>query len=120
MIFLRKLVESRPFFSRLPDQTLVDNPSPGGAWHITSCRDASGSYAFVYFPTSDQPATVDLGKLHGAKLRAWWYDPRNGFAHPLGEFAGGGKREFRSPSYGPDWVLVLDEADRNYGPPGQN
>ena len=118
MLFLRQLIESRPFFSRMPDPALVDNPSPGHALHITACRDREGTYAMVYFPTSDQTATVDLGKLRAARLRAWWFDPRTGFAHPLGLIDGGGKREFQSPAYGPDWVLVIDDAAAGYPPPG--
>lgn len=78
------------------------------------------SEAFIYFPTPNQPATVDLGKLHGAQLRGLWYDPQTGFAHPLGLIAGGGHKEFQSPVYGADWVLVLDDAASNYPPPGQN
>ena len=29
-----------------------------------------------------------------------------------------GAQEFRSPSYGPDWVLVVEDANAGYGPPG--
>jgi hypothetical protein len=119
MIFLRHLIESRPFFTRIPDDTLVQNPSPAPAQHIiTASRDRNGSYAFIYFPCSDQPATVDLTKLHAAQLRGWWFDPRTGFAHPLGAIDGGSPREFKSPSYGPDWVLVLDDIKSGYGVPG--
>jgi len=118
MRFLRRLIESRPFFERIPDPGMVDNPSPGGALHITASRDRAGTYAFVYFPTSDQRATVDLGRLQAAKLRVWWYDPRTGFANPAGEIDGRTEREFTSPSHGPDWVLVLDDAAADYAPPG--
>jgi len=27
-------------------------------------------------------------------------------------------QEFRSPSYGPDWVLVVEDVNAGYGPPG--
>jgi hypothetical protein len=118
MIYLRQLIESRPFFTRIPDLSIVSNPSSGGALHITASRGRDGTYAMIYFPTSDQTATIDLGKLRGAKLKAWWFDPRTGFAHPLGLIDGGGRKEFTSPSYGPDWVLVLDDAAINYPPPG--
>lgn len=118
MRYLRALIESRPFFTREPDDSLFANPSSGNALHMTASRDRDGSYAFIYFPTSDQTATVNLQKLSGEKLRAWWFDPRTGFAHPLGEFTGGAPRDFKSPAYGPDWVLVIDRADAGYGVPG--
>lgn len=117
--FLRELIESRPFFTRVPDDSLFTNPSPSRALHLTASRDRDGTYAFIYFPTSDQPATVNLQKLRGEKLRAWWFDPRTGFAHSLGVIDGGAPREFTSPGYGPDWVLVIDSAGANYGVPGQ-
>ncbi len=118
MYFLRSLIESRPFFSRVPDQSLiVGDPGKGGV-HLQATRDASGSYAFIYFPLNDQSATIDLGKLPAKRVRAWWYDPRAGFARPLGEIEGGAAHEFRTPSYGPDWVLVLDDAATKFPLPG--
>jgi hypothetical protein len=115
---LRRLIESRPFFTRVPDPTLVTQSSTNAAQHIVASRDRDGSYALVYFPTNDLTATVDLARLRGPKLTGWWYDTRTGFAHPLGPIDGGAKREFRSPAYGPDWVLVLDVASANYPAPG--
>ena len=119
MHFLRELIESRPFFTRVPDDTLIQNARAFvGPLHLTASRDRDGRYAFIYFPTSDQSATIELGHLRQGELRGWWYDPRTGFAHPLGKFPGASAREFKSPSYGPDWVLVLDSVAENYLPPG--
>jgi hypothetical protein len=118
MIYLRQLIESRPFFSRIPDPTMVNNPSSGGALHIIASRDRDGTYALIYFPTSDQTATIDLGKLRSGPVRGWWFDPRTGFAHPLGLIGGGAKKIFKSPSYGPDWVLVLDHDASAFAAPG--
>lgn len=48
--FLHALVESRPFLSRIPDQSLiVGDPGIGGS-HLQATRDEAGSYAFIYFP----------------------------------------------------------------------
>jgi len=118
MQFLRRLIESRPFFSRIPDQALVVGDAGGGGLHLQATRDQEGAYAFVYFPMNDQPATIDLGRLSAERLRVWWYDPRTGVGTLQGEVGGSGHHEFRSPAYGPDWVLVLDDAARGYAPPG--
>jgi Protein of unknown function (DUF4038)/Putative collagen-binding domain of a collagenase len=118
MIFLRRLLESRPFFTRVPDENLVTQTSAAGAHHVTACRDRAGTFAMVYIPTNNQTVTVDLAKLAGAKVRVWWYDPRSGFARDEGLVAGGVPREFRSPAYGPDWVLVLDVESAHYAAPG--
>jgi hypothetical protein len=121
MIHLRRLMESRPFFTRIPDTLLVVKTTPGRAHHIAASRDSAGTYALLYFPERDQPATIDLSRLRdgGRQLRGWWYDPRSGFTKPIGEITGGGQREFISPSQGPDWVLVLDDLRANYRAPGQ-
>lgn len=118
MIFLRRLIESRPFFSRIPDQSLIAGDAGNGAMHMQATRDRNGTYAFIYFPMNDQTATINLQKLPGQKLRAWWYDPRTGVGTLIGEISGGGPREFKTPPYGPDWVLVLDDVASHYAPPG--
>ena len=85
---------------------------------MQATRDTNGRYAFVYFPAADLTARLELGQLHAARIRAWWYDPRTGVGTLIGMIDGDNQREFRSPSYGPDWVLVLDNADISFTPPG--
>ena len=118
MGFLRALMESRPFFERVPDQSLIVGDAGQGATHLQATRDRQGTYAFVYFPMNDLSAAVDLGKLRAANIRAWWYDTRSGVGTLIGTMDGGKQRQFRSPAYGPDWVLVLDDAAAGYAPPG--
>lgn len=118
MIFLRQLVESRPFFNRIPDPALILGDPGKGGQHLVATRDVAGSYAFVYFPQRDQSARLDLDRLKARRLRAWWYDPRTGFAADQGEFAASGPRDFHSPAHGPDWVLVLDDVAKAYPRPG--
>lgn len=118
MYFLRSLLESRPYFSRIPDQSLIVGDAGKGGLHLQATRDSNGTYALIYFPLNDQSATIDLAKLNAKRVRAWWYDPRAGFSILLGEFDGGSLREFRTPPYGPDWVLVLDDAATKFPLPG--
>ena len=114
MGFLRRLMESRPFFGRIADQGLIVSDAGEGATHLQATRDRDGSYAFLYFPTSDLRATVDMGRLKAKRLRAWWFDPRTGIATPMDPPVPRNVVEFRSPSYGPDWVLVVEDADRGF------
>ena len=62
-----------------------------------------------------------MDKITGPKVKAWWFNPRDGKATPIGTFANKGEREFTSPDYGEqiDWVLVLDDAAKKYPPPGK-
>lgn len=116
--FLRALVESRPYFSRLPDQALIVGAPGSGGLHLQATRDRDGTYAFVYCPENDQDLTLDLSRLSGSVLNVWWYDPRTGVGTFSGTVPGGGQRAFRTPSHGPDWVLAIDDAAAGYAPPG--
>ena len=119
MQYVRTLLESRPFLSRIPDQSLLVSAEGTGADHVQATRDSDGSYAFVYLPTG-QPVKVDLRKLSGSRLRAAWFDPRTGTAQAIGEYANDQPREFTPPSNGPghDWVLLLDDVNRKFLLPG--
>lgn len=115
----RALMESRPFLTRVPDQSLIAGDPLTGADHLQATRDAAGTYAFIYSP-SGKTFSVNLTKLSGPKLRATWFDPRTGQTSPAGEFSNSGTKEFTPPSHGDgsDWVLVIDDAGKNYPPPG--
>jgi hypothetical protein len=61
-----------------------------------------------------------MDKISGAKVKAWWFNPRDGKATLIGEWAKTNEREFITPTPGEDldWVLVLDDVEKKYGPPG--
>ena len=121
----RRLLESRPFLTRIPDDSLiVTGPVPtampgAGRYRFVATRDSEGSYAMVYAPVG-RPFRVRLDKLSGARVIAWWFNPRTGESTRIGEFDKRGEREFVPPGPGEasDWVLVLDDASRNFPPPG--
>jgi len=122
----RRLLESRPFLTRVPDDTVlvadrVPTSVPGaGRYRYVATRDAGGRYAMVYAPVG-RPFRVRMSAITGARVRAWWFNPRNGEATPIGEFGNEGERQFTPPTPGEllDWVLVLDDAAQGYGPPGE-
>src|SRR3569833_3819221 len=114
MQYLRRLIESRPYFSRIPDQKLIASDPGLGGLHIQATRDAEGTYAFVYFPMNDMTASLDLTCLSSRKLRAWWFDPRTGVGTLIGPVGAETQNEFRTTPYGPDWVLVIESAEANY------
>jgi hypothetical protein len=73
----------------------------------------------VYAPIG-RSFSVRISKIAGDRVQAWWFDPRNGTATSIGTFPNAGDRVFTPPAKGEmlDWVLVLDDASRNYPPPG--
>lgn len=116
MRYLRALIESRPYLSRVPDQALIVD-ALAGADHIAATR--GDGYAFVYTPQGRR-FIVNMDKLPGKQSQAWWYNPRDGASTDAGMFDNTGTREFTTPSegFGSDWVLVLDDAARRFGKPG--
>lgn len=108
MQHLKKLVESKSYFSRVPDQSLVLSETFDGAQRIQATRDADGSYAFVYIPQG-QTVTIDTTKLASETLSASWFDPRLGKTTHAETFARESQRDFTPPN-DDDWVLVLDAA----------
>jgi hypothetical protein len=93
---------------------------PGaGRYHFAATRDASGSYAMVYAPVG-RPFTVQMSKISGAQVTAWWFNPRTGTATRIGTFRNTGERVFTPPDPGEamDWILVLDDSSKSYPAPG--
>jgi hypothetical protein len=113
----RALLLSRPYFSRIPDQTLIVSENGVATKHLQATRADDGSYALVYTPTYN-PFEVDLANLAGPTLSAHWFDPRTGLVRRIGDIANSGTHTFTPPEGGPDWVLVLDAADRRFPTPG--
>lgn len=106
MRHVRKLIESRPFFARMPDQRLIADDTRPGPDHIRACRHEEGDYAFVYSATG-QPFRLNFKNLGSGAYTCSWYDPRTG---EFGPTLPVDTDEFRPPTTGPgcDWVLVVD------------
>lgn len=130
MIHLRRLMESRPILGRIPDAALVIDPTTpdratcapapvpcGVPDHVQATRDTDGRYAMIYVPGGGRTVTIDPRALSGDRLVAWRYDPRDGTAQRIGRYERRGPLAFTTPP-GEDWVLVIDDAARRFGPPG--
>ena len=116
MIHVRKLIESHPLLDRVPDQTLVKENTYPVSERIQASR--GNDYIFVY-TAAGKPFTVVLEKIKGNKLRAYWYNPRDGKTGADEIIDNKGSKEFKPPSsgYGQDWVLVLDDVAKQYPKP---
>jgi hypothetical protein len=117
MQYLRTLLESRPFVERVPDQSLLATPAGAAESHIRATRAADSSYAFFYLPVREA-LTVNLNRLGGRGMFAWWYNPRTGEATSIGAVHHLNQVSFTPPVDGSDWVLVLDDPAQGFGPPG--
>lgn len=121
----RALLESRPFLSRIPaDDVIVTTGIPSampgaGRYHFAATRDRDGSYALVYAPVG-RAFKVRMDRIRGPRVKAWWFNPRDGTVAMIGLFENKGEREFIPPDQGEmlDWVLVLDDESREFPAPG--
>lgn len=113
MKFVKALMLSRPFLERIPDQSIVkeNDLSPADRVQATRGKD----YAFVY-STQGHAFTLLPGFFSSHRLRFFWYDPRTGKSEKPVEVEKTDQVKFSPPSsgYGHDWVLVIDDASRNY------
>jgi hypothetical protein len=124
MQHLRALMESRPYLGRVPAREVLGIRAVdlGGVESIRATRDSAGSYLMVYTAAGEK-FSVDTTVLSGSDLTGWWFDPRTGEAMDVGSVARGESVDFFPPETGeddagPDWVLVVDDAARGFGPPG--
>lgn len=116
---VRRLFESRPFQRLVPDDGfLVDGPRTGGA-RVRGARAADHSFTFVYSPRGE-PFTVRMSVVASRNVQSWWFDPRYGTSHSIYRGGNEGLQTFTPPGSGrsQDWVLVLDDATKNFPPPG--
>ena len=112
---VRRLFELRPWYKVVPDQSALASEQEDGLDPLQAARAGDGSFLVAYTPRG-RPLRVKMDKITGRKVKAHWYDPRNGKWHEIGEYPNTGVREFAPPSKGDrdDWVLVLDDAEKAY------
>jgi len=121
----RRLLESRPFLTRIPDDSIivtdrVPTSVPGaGRYRFVATRDTDGTYAMVYAPVG-RKFKVRMDVIKGPRVKAWWFNPRDGKVRQIDTFDNQGGRDFSPPDKGEmlDWVLVLDDARKDYPAPG--
>jgi hypothetical protein len=107
----RKLMESRPFYSQIPDQSIILSDTYDGTDRITATKAIDGSFALIY-TESGKPFEVALDKLSGDTFEAAWFDVRNGQFIPAGTMQAI-RKWFYPPTNGQgnDWVLTIDKTE---------
>ena len=108
MQYLAKLMLSRPYFERIPDQSIVGDTQ--GKRYNYQAATRGKDYAFIY-TWNGKDIQVNLGIISGEMVKASWYDPRTGQTNEVGEFENMGSQLFETPGQvmdGNDWVLILD------------
>ena len=112
---LRKLFELRPWYQMVPDLTVIALGQGSGEDHIQAARAEDGSFLVAYLPFGNRVG-IHMDKLAAPRLKAHWYDTREGTWIAIGHYRNRGVREFVPPSNGEqnDWVLVIEDQTKGY------
>lgn len=118
MGYMRRMMEKRDWQKLVMDQSVIAGDNPEGVEYKMAAISSAGDFMMVYIPYGEK-TVVNTSQLRAARLRAWWFNPRDGRAIRAGEFDNMGSREFVPSSIGrgSDWVLVIDDAAKNYPEP---
>ncbi|MDN3655080.1 glycoside hydrolase family 140 protein [Ferruginibacter paludis] len=116
--YMRRMFEKRNWQKLVMDQSAIAGNNPEGLEYKMAAMSSAEDFMMVYIPYG-RKTTVNTSKLAAPKLRGWWFNPRDGYTIALGEFDNTGSKEFTPTSVGrgSDWLLVLDDASKNYPEP---
>ena len=82
MIHLKNLLLSKPFFERIPDETIVVNQ---GEKYDYLAATRGKNYALVY-TYNGREMDILMGKIAGETVKASWFNPRTGELLLIGDF----------------------------------
>ena len=108
MVHLKNLMLSKPFFERVPDQSII--AAGQGEKYDYQVATRGENYALVY-TYNGREMQIAMGKISGEMVKASWFNPRNGEYTEIGEFLNTGSQTFDPPGEvedGNDWVLLLE------------
>jgi hypothetical protein len=116
--FMRKMFEKRNWQKLQPDQSVIIGDNPEGVEYKVAAVSRDNDFMMVYIPYG-RKTIVSMTKIEATKLRGWWFNPRDGKTISIGDFDNTGNREFipTSVGRGSDWVLIIDDAAKNYPNP---
>ena len=108
MQHLKKLILSRPYLERVPDQSLLAGHNGSKYDYVIAAR---GLTFALFYTFTGRSFDVVMGKISGKEVNANWFNPRNGETIFIGRFENLAARHFDPPGKeqpGNDWVLILD------------
>lgn len=116
--WMRRMFEKRNWQLLQPDQTVITGDNPEGATYKVASVSSDKSFMIVYIPYGSK-TTLNTNIINSKKLAAWWFNPRDGRSIAIPAFDNAGKKEFTPSSVGrgSDWILIIDDASKNYPDP---
>ncbi len=121
--FLKRLMLSRPFLTRIPDQSVIASDIPQGLARLQATRDGvagaqDATYLMVYFPQHAR-ASINTALIGSPSLKGWWFNPRTGVSTAIEAWANAAVKEFETPNdqEDADWILIIDDGTKTYQAP---
>ena len=113
MGFMKKLFESHPWPTLIPDQSIIKNENPEDAGYQMAAFSENKDFLFAYSPTG-RTLKIDCSRFSSPNLVAYWFNPRDSFSMKIADFQNTETKEFKAPMSCPtcDWVLVIDDASK--------
>jgi hypothetical protein len=115
------LFGSRAWQRLVPDTSskiIADGRGESGSINYVCAAQTTDHNTYIAYLPLGGTVTLDLDALKIKMARAWWYDPRNGEALPIGTFAAHGTKKITAFT-SEDWILVVDSADIPLPKPGK-
>src|SRR5699024_3628290 len=93
MVYLKKLMMYFPYVERVPDTSMVLNQ---GKRYDYIPATKGKRYALLY-TYNGRDIKVKLGRIEGEKVKASWYNPRNGKISEIGITQNKGSKTYTPP-----------------------
>lgn len=107
------LFQSKPWYRIIPDPSSKIIVDGAGVYaqnnYATAGYDKYGKFIIAYIP-SGRKVKINTGKIKAKKIKANWYDPRQGTNIFLGEYKSGEFISCKTPDE-KDWVLIVESND---------
>lgn len=115
---MRKMMEKRNWQKLVPDQSIIAKHNPETEEYEVASISQDGDFLMAYLPYG-RKTKLNTQKLKGKSLKGWLFNPRDGRTLSLGTFENTGTKEIapHSQGRGSDWVVVIDDASKNYSNP---
>ena len=116
--YMRKMFEKRNWQKLVLTQSAIEGDNPEGVEYKMAAVSSDKDFMMVYIPYG-QKTIIKTSHISAAKIIGWWFNPRDGRTMSLGEFNNTGSKEFTPTAVGrgSDWLLVLDDASKQYPAP---
>jgi hypothetical protein len=107
---MKKVLEKKNWQRLVQDQDLITTDNPEDNGYIISAVSQDGDFIMAYTPYG-RKFSIKTNKIKSGKVKAWWFNPRDGNSIQLGVFSNDKALAFapQSEGRGSDWLLVVEK-----------